>query len=89
MNQRKLVIKELLQTGQISRNYCLSLGITRLGAIVEKLNKNGWELKGKYIKTNGGKDYVYFLKGSPYKKVVYKVEVDGEIKEIISYEKRI
>jgi len=48
--------------GKISRNLCLRNYTTRLGAIINTLNKDGWNLKGEYIKTEYGLDYVYSKK---------------------------
>lgn len=62
--QKKFVIDELKRCGSVSRNYCLRNYITRLGAIICQLNKEGWNLKGKYVEyeTNQEKhkDFVYF-----------------------------
>ena len=57
--QKKLVIEELENNGYVSRNDCLKHFITRLGAIICELNKEGYDLVGKYVKTSYGKDYVY------------------------------
>lgn len=72
-NQKKFIIDHLLEHGSISRNYCLSNYISRLGALVSVLKDEGWKLEGKYVKTSRGKDYVYNLVHAPYKKVVYRV----------------
>ena len=47
--------------GSISRNFALDLRITRLGAIVHTLRKPPYSmrLKGRYVKTQFGKDYIY------------------------------
>ncbi len=95
-SQEQFVIKELQQNGFISRNYCLNLwslgvrpNITRLGAIIHSLNDSSWEIEGRWEHNDSGKDFVYRVKGSPFKKVVYRVkEPDGNIKEIIKYEKQ-
>ena len=90
VSQEKRIIKDILQNGKVSRNYYynlpLSERITRLGAIVNVLNDKGWEIEGKFVRNSTGKDFVYFLKSSPYKKVVRTVNLDGEIKEVVSYE---
>lgn len=57
--QLQFVIDQLRKDGSISRNYCLSNRITRLGAIVNSLNKEGWDIQGDFVKTDYGKDYVY------------------------------
>lgn len=89
-SQRKFVENELLREGKISRNYCLELydlkirtNILRLGAIICELIKSGWDIEGKEVITPTGKDFQYFLRGSPLKKIVYKIE--GLDKEITVY----
>lgn len=82
--QIKQVKDHLLANGSISRNHALRQFITRLGAIVNKLNNEGWVINGKYVKTEKGKDYVYFVDKAPYKKVEYRV--NGQIVSTV-YEK--
>ena len=57
--QRESVLEQLKSSGYISRNDCLKRFITRLGAIICDLNKEGWKLEGKFVKTDYGEDYVY------------------------------
>ena len=59
--QLKQVIEQIELTGCVSRNWALRNFISRLGAIINILNtpEYGYNLKGKYIKTEYGKDYVY------------------------------
>ena len=57
--QKEFVINELRLNRTIRRNYCLSNYISRLGAIICILNKKGWDIKGKWIETDTGKDYEY------------------------------
>ena len=72
-SQEQYVVNELLKNGKISRNQCLQRYITRLGALIYIIkNKNPqWEISAKFVKINGGKDYVYYLdnKDEVYKKV--------------------
>ena len=72
-SQEQYVVNELLKNGKISRNQCLQKYITRLGALIYIIkNKNpDWEISAKFVKINGGKDYVYYLdnKDEVYKKV--------------------
>ena len=76
--QAQFVINRLRQRGQISRNECLQNYITRLGAIICDLKEDGWTFSASYIRNDhGGRDYVYFLQNSPFKKVEYRVE--GEL----------
>lgn len=77
--QIDFVIKQLLENGKISRNDCLKNYITRLGAIINRLNKEGWEIEGGYKKGDYGKDYVYNVIKSPFKKVVYYKKGTNEV----------
>lgn len=83
--QKTWVEKILNQHGEISRNFCLQNYVTRLGAIIHELNREGWEITGRYRKNGTGKDFVYFSDKSPYKKVVRTVRGVGT--QIVSYEK--
>ena len=82
--QLNFIINQLNLNGYISRNLCLQERITRLGARIQDLKDSGWEFETKYVHENGGKNFYYYTKSSPYKKVVYNVEGIGEI---IKYEK--
>ena len=73
------VIKQLLDNGRIGRNECLANYISRLGAVICDLKTEGFDFEAKYIKNNGGRDYVYTMTDCPFKKVEYRV--DGELKE--------
>ena len=57
--QEQKVINQIESFGQVGRNLCLNLRITRLGAIINKLNKRGYRLKGRFVPTEFGKDYIY------------------------------
>ena len=57
--QKTWVLNQLEENGSVSRNSALSNFISRLGALVCRLNKEGHNLKGRYIETNFGKDYIY------------------------------
>lgn len=71
--QEQFVKQILREKGQINRNLCLSLFITRLGAIINRLNREGWNITGSY--TEDHRDYVYKVVKSP---VIRKVEIiDG------------
>lgn len=75
-SQKQFVIDKLNTDGFISRNFCLKNYISRLSAIILNLREEGWELKGEW--EDG--DYYYKVVGSPFKKVVYKVQgLDKEI----------
>lgn len=49
----------LKKTGRITRNQCLRRYISRLGARINDLKKEGWGFRGYYKKTRNGMDYVY------------------------------
>ncbi len=68
--QFNFVKNHILENGSISRNFCLHKYMTRLSAYILDLKKEGFEIKGKYIKNKNGKDYVYTLISSPYKKEI-------------------
>jgi len=64
-SQEELVIKQLQENGQVSRNWALRNYISRLSAIILNLRKSGWEITGKNERTLGGYgrglDFVYRL----------------------------
>jgi len=77
-SQTLIVAEQLLKEKQVSRNWALRKGITRLGAIIQILIDNEWEfeshqadkviMRGFFVKTkNGGKDYFYYLIKAPKK----------------------
>lgn len=63
--QESFIIKTLLKNKKISRNYCLSHRITRLGAYICDLKKSGWKIEAGYEISRFSKDYVYSLIASP------------------------
>lgn len=58
--QKQFVINQLLLKGQVSRNTCLSAFISRLGAIMDLLRKEGLKYEGHYVEN---RNYVYKVKG--------------------------
>ena len=76
--QEQIVIDRLLQTGSISRNWCLQNFISRLGAIICDLKKEGWTFDPDFVKNGKGKDYVYKVISSPFKRVTYTLP-DGRV----------
>lgn len=66
--QTQWAVDKLLNEGRVSRNTALQNYISRLGAIINDLNNDGWSITGNYEKTPHGKDYVYTLVSSPYEK---------------------
>jgi hypothetical protein len=82
MTQKQFVIQKLKTDGFISRNYCLNLyhngvrpSITRLGSIINTLNNEGWDIKGRDDKG----DYIYEVGvKKPVPKVVFFEGEDGQ-----------
>lgn len=58
--QIEWVYKQLKKYGKITRNQCLKNYISRLGAIIYKLKKEGFNFDAGY--TIKGHDYIYYLK---------------------------
>lgn len=67
VTQKDRVVKRLKDVGQITRNECLRNYISRLGAIICDLTKEGWSFDTKNVKG----DYVYVVTKAPYRKVTY------------------
>ena len=57
--QLQIVKSKLDQYHKVSRNECLDLRITRLGALINILKKQGYLLTAGYEHTEHGKDYIY------------------------------
>ncbi len=74
--QKQRIIGRLKEFGQISRNECLRVYITRLASIISDLRQDGWEFS---TKTLGG-DYIYKVTKYPMKTVTQSqiVERDGK-----------
>lgn len=82
LSQRQFIINELLASGHISRNYCLSLyflkirpSITKLATLISDLRlKEHWNIEPREERdSNGNKDMVYFVVSSPMKKITYSI----------------
>lgn len=80
--QEKRIINRLLEYGVISRNQCLNVKISRLGAIIEDLEKDGWVFKPSY--TEDRKDYYYEVVYCPLQAIEYRV---GD-RIILKYERK-
>jgi hypothetical protein len=80
-SQREIVIKQIKETGEVTRNWCLNQYISRLSAIIQDLEEDGWEFKA--VKQNG--DYIYKVTKSRYKRVEYYVPALN--KTIFKYER--
>lgn len=59
--QENWVVEMLLHNGKVSRNEALNNFISRLGAIICDLKKDGWTIEAKWEKSPYGKDYLYYL----------------------------
>ena len=82
--QRDWVIRQLRAYGEVSRNGALQNFISRLGAIINDLKKEGWEFGTHYREEKGKKDFIYKLIDSPYEKVEYFIP--GINKTVTRYE---
>ena len=69
-SQKHKVIQKLRADGEVSRNWCLSQYISRLSAIIQVLESEGYIFE---TKTKDG-DYVYKIKDAP--KRVVRMEID-------------
>jgi len=69
MNHRDTQIEwtkeQLLVFGTVSRNAALKICFTRLSGRIKDLNDEGWKIKGEWVKTDHGKDYIYRLISFP------------------------
>jgi galactose mutarotase-like enzyme len=72
MSQKSKVLKIMRETGEISRNECLRMYISRLGAIICDLKKDGMNIEAEW--KDG--DYVYKLLDKP---TIIPYYVNGEI----------
>jgi len=61
MSQMSFIKKHLEEDGYISRNYCLQNYISRLGARIDDLKKEGWDFRTEIVKTASGKDFRYYV----------------------------
>lgn len=59
--QEEWVRDNLLKRGFITRNECLRIYVSRLAARIDTLRKDGMKIEGETLKTQYGKDYVYYL----------------------------
>jgi len=81
--QLQWVKDRLLYDGEVSRNGALQNYITRLGARINDLKNENWDIKGEWRKYDKGRDFVYVLIKSPLTKTVYNVV--GLDKQITTY----
>lgn len=64
-SQINWIVSQLKEKGEISRNTALKNYISRLGAYIWDLKKEGWKFKTETVKTPYGKDYVYKVVSEP------------------------
>lgn len=78
--QIQMVKNKLKETGQISRNFCLSQFVSRLGAIIAvlKMPPYNYEFSSYYQKTERGNDYIYRWINKPKEQVVNIKVVNGQ-----------
>jgi len=69
MTQLEFIREKLLTDGYITRNYCLSRFISRLGSRILELKQEGLNIKGENLKTENGMDYIYRLVKPEQKKL--------------------
>ena len=60
-SQKEKIIEQLKINNYVSRNWCLKNYISRLGAIIWQLKKEGWDFNANFFKYNGGKDFRYYV----------------------------
>lgn len=88
ITQKQWVKEILLKDKRISRNTCLRNYISRLGAIICDLEKEGYSFNAKYIKVDTpwgkgkGKDYLYTIIESSYSKLVQEFIDKEKIKDV-------
>lgn len=73
-SQEKFVINQLKLNGFISRNFCLENYVSRLGAIICDLKKDGWDFDAKYVTGKKGKNFVYYVTKTPLKQQTFSVQ---------------
>lgn len=61
MSQKERIIRKVTTDGFVTRNEALRNYITRLGAIIHKLQQEGWKFKT----VDTGRDYRYELVEKP------------------------
>ena len=86
-SQKQQVIRQLKENGEVSRNWALSNYISRLGAIIFDLKEEGWDLRGVWLKTEHGRDFIYEVVSTPKRlQVVEYKRPDGSVgfKEVMT-----
>jgi len=79
-DKQKWIVRQLMEHGRVSRNQAIrEKYITRLGAVINQLNKGKWKIEGHYEENEyGGRDYIYVVKEGP-RRIQHKVIIrDGK-----------
>jgi len=61
------ITKQLIKNGYVTRNQCLKRYISRLGARISDMKKDGYLISAGYMKIKNGRDYCYTLLREPKK----------------------
>ena len=82
VTQKQRILEILKRDGSISRNQALGMFISRLSAIIQDLEAEGYSFVPK--KKDG--DYTYTLVGSPKRKVSTFIPTEnGTMREVVTY----
>jgi len=76
MTQKQIILKKLKEEGSVSNLWAIQAGIWRLGAIINVLREEGFEIETDY-QPSKTKVTTYRFKSKP--KVIYKVEGRPEL----------
>lgn len=68
-SQKEIVLKQMRETGSVTRNWCLQRFISRLSAIMLELKNEGVKFETKKV----GGDYEYRLNSRPKSITEYRV----------------
>lgn len=69
--QIEIISNKLLNEGFITNLWCINNQIWRLGARIEELRQDGWDIETIYANRKGERNTTYKLIKSPYKQVQY------------------
>lgn len=84
-SQKQQIVNKLRETGYVSRNWALSIYISRLGAIIEVLEGKGWKFNAHYE----GSDYVYDLVHDPDNLKTEKAPANDSVQKNLSFSYKI
>ena len=88
VTQQSFIEGRIIIFGRVTRNFALKNYISRLSAIIAKLEDKGWSFETKYIEVETpfgkGKDFEYKAIKSPFKKDTHlKDKVIADAKDLI------